>query len=371
MLARFPLSSRLFKSEASHDSARGVALILVTFVIALATIIVVSLAYNTYMATRSNLVAERSLQAEYILKSALNAARVLIKEDTAPETSLKSAWGKFVSGQNVDPEILGLHVPGLHIELEINSEEAKIPVPSLMPDSIQKGAVDMKWRFVLECLFRDLGFDNDATEVWQNPPFQNRFFTSQELVANLIDFMDPDSESYNEQDYAKGIEGEIKDKELGVFKNSRIEEIDEMSAIPGFTPARLRHALPYLTTHGAKNKININLASRRVLKCLHPGITESAVDKIIGFRQSEEGPFTKDNIASEMSSKIVDDVTWNGTSTQGGISSMVSAGPAQSESPHFAVLAKVDYGAATYFMRAYVYRWTSGELPEIYSVEIF
>ncbi len=321
------------------------------------------------MAARSNLVAERSLQAEYILKSLLNFARVLIKEDTTEESSVKDAWGKFVGGQNVDPAILGLNVPGLHIELEIQSEDSKVPVPALVTRGV-KVEPDLKWRYVLECLFKDLGFNDDTEEVWRRTPYQGRFFNAQQLVSNLVDYLDPDSESHDVQGFEKGSEGELKEKEQEVFKNGDIVELDELSNIPGFTPARLRRVLPYLTTHGAKTVVNINLASRRVLKCLHPSMDDGAIDKMVAFRESEGGPFTKENLASEMN-KIVDDATWNGTGSQSGLSMLAYVGPRQGETPHFLVLAKVDYGAATYFMRAFVYRWNAGDLPVISSVEIF
>ena len=344
------------------DRERGVALILVTFIVALATIIVVSLTYNTYMAARSNMVAERSLQAEYLLKSLLNFARVLIKEDTTEESSAKDPWGRFAGGQNLEPSLLGFDIPGLQMQLEINAEDAKVPVPALMLTTVNSDP-DLKWRNVIECLFRDLGFDNDQQEIWKQKPFEGRFFNAQQMTANLIDYMDPNSESYEVQGFEKGVEGELNEKDQDIFRNSAMLELDELAKIPGFTPSRLRKVLPYMTTHGAKTRVNVNLAPRRILKCLNSGMTEAAADKIIAFRESAEGPFTRENIAAEMQ-KILDESTWSA------ISLMVNAGP-QNESPHFQVLAKVDYGAATFFMRAYVYRWNAGELPVIYSVEIF
>jgi type II secretory pathway component PulK len=41
------------------------------------------------------------------------------------------------------------------------------------------------------------------------------------------------------------------------------------------------------------------------------------------------------------------------------------------ESKWFQVLAKIDYQTSTYFMRAYISRNKSGELPEIRSIELF
>ncbi|NMC64498.1 MAG: general secretion pathway protein GspK, partial [SAR324 cluster bacterium] len=228
-----------------------------------------------------------------------------------------------------------------------------------------QGPLEAKWRYVFECMFRDLGFDNDSNEVWKQAPFQGRFFNAQQLVANLIDYMDKDSESYNEQNFEKGVEGEIKEQDGDIFKNNIIQQIDEIGTIPGFTASRTRKLLPYVTTYGEKKTVNLNLASRRILKCLSPEILPNEVDKIIEYRESEDGPFKVDTYSSLIRGQMVADSTWND------ISSIVSVGPSSSASAYFSILSKVDYGTATYFMRAVVYRWSSGDLPEIASVEIF
>lgn len=343
------------------SNERGVALILVTFVIALATIIVVNLTYDTYMASRANLVAERSLQAEYLLKSVINLGRSLIKEDTSVENSRKDIWARFSNGQSLDPSILGLSVPGLQLEVEIDAEDAKIPVAKLVPRG--SAGANKTWRAVLTCLFKGLGFDQDTNEVWKAPPFAGRFFNSEQVVSNLIDYMDTDTKSYDESDFQKGIEGELDEKKA--FPNQPISELEELQNVPGFTPARLRRALPYLTTHGQKEKVNINLAARPVIRCMHPNMTDAFVDKIVEFRDGKEGPFSDQN--TDELKAIVGDQVYGGSS-ENSLNMVTGYGDSN---PYFQILAKVNYGNATFFMRSYVYRYNPGELPYIYSVELF
>lgn len=338
-------------------SSRGVALILVTFIIALATIIVVNLTYNTYMASRANLVAERSLQSEFILKSVVNFARVLIKMDTSTENSKQDAWAKFSSGQAVDPKIFGINEPGLKIEVEIDSEDAKIPLKILV-SSATSGAAPT-WRDILKRLFQSLGFDNDK-EVQKSGQFKGRFFSSEELVANLIDYMDSDKTSYDVSGFAKGIESDL--DETNPFRNSPIDRPDELANIPGFTQKRVRMLLPYVTTYGPSRKVNINLAPKIIIKALLDDMTDKEVNQIIGFREAKDGPFTDINHNDEIE-KIL------GPSRKSAMNLIYDVGT--KSNPYFQVLAKLDYNYSTFFMRAYVYRLSLGDLPYIFSVELF
>ena len=342
-------------------SSRGVALILVIFVVALATIIVVNLTQTTYMASRANEVAEHSLQSEYILKSLVNLARILIKLDDTTENSRKDPWGSFTRGLAFDPKLLGISEPGLSIEVEIDSEDAKIPLLALIKND-GSGNADERWRDILACLFQALGFDEDKNEVSKTGTFANRFFNSQQLVANLIDYMSPSKTSYDTQDFAKGIESELPESET--FKNAAIDRLDELANIPGFTPRRLQKVMPYLTSF-PRRKINVNLAATPVLKCLHTGMTDQMVEQIVSFRDSSDGPFS-DQTREKFKEIVTDQVYNDGTNKS--LNLLANWGE---ETNYFSVLAKLDYGASAYFMRAYVKRTKTGDLPLIMSIELF
>ncbi|MCB0317930.1 MAG: type II secretion system minor pseudopilin GspK [Bdellovibrionales bacterium] len=341
-------------SGCSSRSSRGLALILVIFVVALASTIVVNLAYNTMISARSNAMTVKGLQAEYILKSAVNVARVLIKNDDTKEDAGDDLWAKFKNGVEIPVQLLGIDIPNIKVWLEIRPEESKLPLRSLLPTL--GGKPDLRWRGILSRLFKSLGFDEDQ-EKDHTGIFRDRVFTSDELVAALIDYMDRDQDSYNSGDFASGIEGDASIPK-GRFPNTRVRSIGELSLIPGFTPARLRKLLPFITTFG-NSRININIAPRQVIKSLHEDIDDSQIDQIIEFRESEEGPFTPQNRKTELSNII-------GEETYNDISSIVSV-----ESRWFQILAKVDYETSSFFMRAFIYENDVGELPVIRSVELF
>lgn len=337
----------------SNESQNGVALLLVIFIVALASILVLNLTYSTFIGARMNNMVERGLQAEYMLKSAVSFARVLIKEDSSPEDGAQDLWGKFSGGTAIPLELLGINEPNTHIELEIRPEESKFPLRAVLP--ISGGEADKNWRDALVRLLESQGFNDDG-EKDHTGYFQDRVFQSEELVAALIDYMDQDSESYDPGDFAKGVESELPE---GLFPNARIlRRVGELKTIPGFTPARMRRLEPLVTIFGA-NIVNINLAPSAVIKALSDEVTDQQVASILEFRKSKDGPFTFEN-RKERLSEILGETLYER------ISPMTTV-----ESKWFQVLAKIDYQTSTYFMRAYISRTRAGELPEIRSIELF
>ncbi|MBX7144653.1 MAG: general secretion pathway protein GspK [Oligoflexia bacterium] len=326
---------------------------LVVFIVALASILVLNLTYSSFVSARVNRAVEHGLQAEYMLKSAVSFARVLLREDHTPEDGTQDLWGKFSSGAAVPLELLGINSPNTSIELEIRPEESKFPLRAIIPTT--GGEPDKNWRDAAARLFKNLGFDEDE-EKDQTGYFPDRHFKSDELVANLIDYLDQDSESYDPGDFAKGIESELPD---GTFPNGRIlRRVGELKTIPGFTPNRMRKLEPLVTIFGA-NVININLCPGLVLKSLSEELTDANIEAIVAFRKSEEGPFTFEN-RKERLGEIIGDPVYDK------INAMITV-----ESRWFQVLAKVDYQTSTYFMRAYVSRDKAGALPQVRSIELF
>ena len=336
---------------------RGVALMLVVFMVALATILVMSVASSSYLGSRRELASARALQAEYLLKSALNIAIALIKEDTSPEDGFQDpTWGPFVNGRAIPGELLELPQPNIQIELEIRPEETKIPIKTLLPSSLS-GGPDPIWRGVLTRLFQNLGFDEDK-EQDHTGLFPQRVFGAEEMVANLVDYMDRDNESYQDANgaFASGIEGELP---ADTFPNQQIKRVGEIANIPGFTPARVQRLLPLLTGFGDGRRVNINLAPKVVLKSLSAGMSDQNVEDIIAFRMSEQGPFTLHNKTTELAALL-------GDTLSNEVNSYLDV-----EAKWFQIIAKVDYGTSTFFLRGYVQETQTGQLPIVRSTELF
>ncbi|MBX7137163.1 MAG: general secretion pathway protein GspK [Oligoflexia bacterium] len=333
------------------SSERGLAIILVIFIVSLMTILVVNLAYSTTLSSRLNAMAVRSVQAEYILKSALNLARRLLMEERPQQEQLPNPWEMFVNSAPIPSELLGINEPNVRVELEIRPEDSKIRI-----DQLVQGSSADRWAEALYNLFQHLGFSDDQEED-QSGLFPKRVFKSEEMVGNLIDFIDPDKESFQGSAFAHGIESELRE---GEFPNERLASINELKNVPGFTPNRLKKMFPYVTTRG-KYKVNINSAPPEVLKALHREIDDNLVQRILDRRK--EGPFKRPGWVTEYRD-IVGEEIFNATYN------MVDV-----ESNWYQVIAKVDYGGnSRYFLRAVVFQEGTGlnaQLPRINSLELF
>ncbi len=329
-------------------------LILVMFVIALATILVVSLTYSTYLGARLTNTSVRNLQAEYLLKSALTLARVLIQHDKSSFDESLDPWRPFSAGIPIPPEAIAFPDASVVVELEIRPEESKIALQSL--PFLGETNHD-RWRDVLVRLFKQLGFDEDQ-EVDQSGLFPDRHFASEELFANLMDYMDGDNESYEDRNsaFVTGVEGQLPP---GTLLNQRISRLGELNAIPGFTANRVRKLTPYVTVYGGSQRVNINFAPRLLLRALHQDLTDNEIDEIVQFRSSESGPFSSSNKNDELQRILSAGDVFNQ------VNSMLDI-----ESRYFQVIAKVISGPSTFFMRAYV-QYEREALPRIRSMEMY
>lgn len=332
---------------------RGVALIMVIFMIAIASALLVSLTSSTYTSMRLNRAAEQRIKAEYILKSAVNLAQVLIKSDTTQyDDRNQDVWMRFVDGAEVPGELVGISEPNVRVSLLIASEKGKIPLLSL----VNLSGADQSWRDVLVALFQNLGFDKPLTVDQSNSASSQKNYSSTQMVANLIDYLDTDKNSYSASGFqAQGCEGELPTGEE--FRNDGSMEslTSELGSIPGFTPSRIQDLLPFVSLR-SKDSININAAPEQVLQALIQGLDPSAsadqAGKLIACRDpANGGPFNQSygsqitacidpNVATLIKPKLV---------AQGDI---------------FSIIAKVDYGLNT-FMASATLKASNGRLPTI------
>ena len=346
-----PSTQLQIKELSCQGHQKGVALILIVFIIALASIIVLNLAYSTFIGSRLNLAAERSLQAEYLLKSALNFAVVLIRADTSSEDSPDDLWYVFRNGVSIPAEWLELNEPNLTVQLEIRAEGAKLPIRELVPT---QGAPSPKWLPIFTRLFKDiLQFDKDEEEDRSGLCPQPNC-SPEQMIANLIDYIDADNEPFDDGPY-KGIEKE------GLFPNKRLLRTEELASVPGFTPGRVQRLLPLISA-AMFSQVNINSAPREVLLAIDSDLTDQNVEDIRAFREDKErGPFRTDSLQSQMSVIGID---------QDIVTRIVSLLTERSDL--FQVVAKVDYATSKYFLRALVRRDpTPGAMPYVISMELF
>ncbi len=337
-------------SKSTKAPSRGVALLLVTFVVALASIVVTNLAYSTYLASRANAVIERSLFAEYLMKSSANIAGAYLLADKDPNVDgPQDLWAQFQKGQSFPLQLLGIDEPNASMSVELISEKQKFPIKSVLQSANPSSSVNPINRNRLARLFEQLGFDNDVEEKESSGPFKGRFFNAKQLVANLIDSISSDKESYD----APPFQGIKSDLPANFFSNKVPESIGQLRRIPGFTPRRMRKLQPLITRYGTK--ININFAPRPILKALSSQMSDGDVSAIIAAREKKDGP-----IKSISDLKDIVPTVYADLSNKNGDILSIDSDSGKNEAI-FQVISKVELGVKTYFMRAILQRDTSNK----------
>lgn len=124
---------------------------------------------------------------------------------------------------------------------------------------------------------------------------RNRDLPFEEVVKNLKDWIDPDTQSENGGDEARyyGKLREMDKSNLDPYPpNRHFRTIDEIRMVPGVTDEIFELIKPGFSVFGPMG-INPNLADEGALKSLHRGITSEVAQKIINRRDSmnEGGPY--------------------------------------------------------------------------------
>jgi type II secretory pathway component PulK len=317
----------------------------VTFVVALASIVVTDLAYSTYLAARANSVIEKSLFAEYLMKSAANIGSAYLLADKDPQADgPQDLWARFQKGQVVPLQMLGINEPNASLSVELISEKQKFPIKTILPSGLPSSSTRTMNRDRLSRLFEQLGFDNDLEEKETTGKLKGRFFNSKQLVANFIDSISSDTDSYSAPPY-QGIKSDLPPQ---FFPNKVPESIGQLRTIPGFTANRMRKIQPLISLYGAE--ININFAPLPILKALSSQMTSNDIAKIITEREAESGPIRDfSQLRSIIPTSVLNDLN-NDNIIKYDSYSGPSGG--RSDVAYFQVISKVELGVKTYFMRA-------------------
>lgn len=305
----------------------GIAIILVTMIVSLATVVVVNGTYSTFLSGRSVGMVERQLQSEYILKSLVNVAAEIIAADQSPRVDAREdIWGIFMAGAPVPAEMLtelGLTDPGIRVSLEITPENSKLRLDQLdthSPVSSTGQEHRQNWKAIYTFLFRGLGFDDELAEPDHTGHFPNQVFNSEQLAENL--------EMYQRTD----LEDSGSRMPTG---NGKIRRIGDLINIPGFTPRRISVLSPYVTLYG-NSRVNVNVALPRVLQALDPDLNPQA---IVDYRDANGPIETTSQLQEVLDPNVFSNLT----------------GRISTESNWFQVIGKVEYGGGiSYFVKAIV-----------------
>jgi general secretion pathway protein K len=119
-------------------------------------------------------------------------------------------------------------------------------------------------------------------------------FRFEELVNNIADYVDPDTESRNGGDES-GLYQDINSATVKLPPNRGFRTLDELHQVAGMTDELFDVLAPRVTVFGTKG-INVNYAPKNVLMSLDISMNDTAVDKVIERRGNPKigGPFKDD-----------------------------------------------------------------------------
>lgn len=286
----------------------GFALLMVLFVIALATILVTSFTSDTFSFLKRNKTITSGLEAEYAAKSGITLAVSALEMPDDPSIPIKP-WQILNS-------MPSLPIPGFtgEIRVQIFDEGGKINLNSIVSTNTagnssnssgtgtnnneqnnsggsgnQTSDVSDFWKFTLADLLTQLGHGSDlSTSSLQNTiqdpnviTLGGTVFPAQQQVAILHDWIDYDSQPFSSPTFpAQGIESAAQPQ---LFLNRPLQSLDELARVPGFTNSFLQRISPFVRAGVASDyKINVNTAPPLVLQII--GFTQDELLRIVQQR---------------------------------------------------------------------------------------
>ena len=250
---------------------RGVALLIVLFVIALVGTIGIETQYLTRIDARIASNVAIDTRYGYLAESGIEAARVLLREDrrdAAPDHLLET-WAAPIAYPLEDALV----------QLEMIDEERKLPINALVrPSDTEDGGVvvDEDLQIAFESLLANLELDPA-------------------ILPALVDWIDPDDQPFG-SDGAEIYYYERLDPPYRP-KDGPIDTLAELRQVKGIDAEAFQALTPFVTAYGHDHRVNINTAPPEVLKALLPEADDTILEEIVTKRFEE--PFESRNQVNE------------------------------------------------------------------------
>jgi general secretion pathway protein K len=288
-------------------SQKGMALIIALFAIMIMTFLAFEISYNSHVEMAVGSTHLDQLRAFYLAKSGVQISllrvyvyKSVIKRFGKDLGSNKSALDIIWSFPFAWPPLIPEEASGIDkSELEKTVKESFIEGAFAATIEGESGKIDINdlaspSKKLQETTFTQIRsmIQNrlEADDEWAKDN-QGRI-KSDEVVNNIADYIDEDSESRN---------GGSEDSPYSRMKypikpsNRPLKTIQELHMVAGITDELYKLLAPRVTVYGVKG-INVNLATPEVIKSIDKQLTDDMVSKIIARRGDPKlGPYV-DNI---------------------------------------------------------------------------
>lgn len=186
------------------------------------------------------------------------------KEQDAAEKVLKEtnvADGSF--SQVITSEAAKINLNYLQVPEELKGQDrVEFNPPKTLFAYVGKSLINLMEQFIADS---------------KNPYEEYGNFRPEDIVFNIMDWVNPGSYSY-----AGGNKDSFYEQQSPPYKakRNRLYTIDELRLVKGISPALFRKLRRYVTVYSYDGKININTASREILRALYPDFNEDDLKKI-------------------------------------------------------------------------------------------
>lgn len=296
-LLGFPVSdgSEPSTSEA-HKGSRGIALLIAIMIISIMMLFTSDLILSSQVNIKLAGAARDNLKAEYMAKSAFNAAMLLLSSDLAydlyqaqqnPKATLSDGLGDIWSALNGMPiggetaemaagfgEEFGLNKvldSGIIDQLKLFDGSFSLEVT----DEAQK--INLNYCANSRCTETLMMLEGLFACPAEKAFLEGKKVTGRELAYRIKDWVDSDARAEDASGYSDEDTPYGKRRPKMQVKNAQLDSVNELRLIEGWDEEIHEVFSPYLTVFPFQSsstdkrfQININTASRGLLQCLFP-----------------------------------------------------------------------------------------------------
>lgn len=242
------------------DRQQGVALLTVLLVVAMASILAVSMikAQQSLLQRSASVFSQDqaylyTLGAETLAKAALKDDQDRDKQKNEPADSLGEDWAR------------------------------KPPAFPVEGGAVQARLEDLQGRFNLNSLWKDNQVNPAALRVYQR--LLEQLGLSSGLASPVIDWLDPDSLPYD----SEGAEEDWYLRLKPAYRNANrpLVSPSELALLRGYTPDAIRKLAPHVTALPGSTTININTAGAMLIASLSDNISYNMAKEMVKGRPQD------------------------------------------------------------------------------------
>lgn len=265
---------------------KGMAMLLTLITLSLLTVVTIQFHRTTWSNLHQAHTSQKQIKLHTAGKSGINIGLYYLSLKDKEQPNVDSAFSLWHEKSN---ENLPQLYDDMSLTVTLNDAEAKIPINYL---ANQTGAPKEQQKATVyrETLHRILISDTFGLEEED----------SRELVAAITDWLDKNDTVMDdgaESDYYEDLTPAYK------ARDASITTLNDLLPVRGMTYELLfgsdetgKGLSDYITPIGSSGLININTASKEVLRYIFPQLTDSLLENIVEFRENEDNRRKLNNV---------------------------------------------------------------------------